>query len=194
MDQDFRQRMSERSDEDIISILTIERYKYRPEAYEAAKEEFVRRGLTIEALVEGIKQIEELEEQYAEYQRNYVSNVRRIANYLIDSFSYLLVYSVLTFVFALSIGQEPHVGVHMFFFVLARFGYFMYMETVFQQTLGKHFTKTKVVRKDGEVPSRNDIFIRTICRFIPFDAWFFLNAGYCFHDQVSGTRVVPIDS
>ncbi len=69
--------------------------------------------------------------------------------------------------------------------------YFMTMETLFQKSLGKFVTKTIVVMEDGSKPKVSDIFIRSLCRYIPFDALSFLgDIGRGWHDSISNTYVV----
>ena len=68
--------------------------------------------------------------------------------------------------------------------------YFIAMEYAFQKTLGKFITRTTVVNKKGERPTIIDIFIRTVCRLIPFDSISYLFTTNGFHDYFSGTRVV----
>ena len=65
------------------------------------------------------------------------------------------------------------------------------MEVIFQKTLSKFITKTKVVRLDGSKPTKSNILIRTFCRLIPFEIFSFLfpKKG-CFHDRLSNTMVV----
>lgn len=64
------------------------------------------------------------------------------------------------------------------------------METVFQKTIGKFLTKTKVISQDGEKPTFQKIVGRTFGRLIPLDhiSYFFSKEG--FHDRVSATTVV----
>lgn len=69
--------------------------------------------------------------------------------------------------------------------------YYFLMEIFFQKSLGKFITKTIVVLKDGSKPSSGDIFIRSLCRYIPFEAFSFLgDQGRGWHDSLSETYVV----
>jgi len=69
--------------------------------------------------------------------------------------------------------------------------YFTLMETFFQKSLGKFITKTVVVLEDGSKPKSSDIFIRSLCRYIPFEALSFLgDEGRGWHDSISDTYVV----
>ena len=70
------------------------------------------------------------------------------------------------------------------------FGYYFFMESRFQRTLGKFITKTKVVTEDGEKPKYSRIALRTICRLFPFDYLTYLVSTNGFHDFIAKTKVV----
>ncbi|MDD4382351.1 MAG: RDD family protein [Candidatus Dojkabacteria bacterium] len=69
------------------------------------------------------------------------------------------------------------------------FLYFFIFETTTGKTLGKLITKTEVVNEDGIRPNIGRIFIRTLCRFIPFDGLSVL-FGKAWHDSISKTYVI----
>lgn len=81
-----------------------------------------------------------------------------------------------------------------FFLGLAiSFTYFSLTEILFQRSLAKFVTGTKVVSENGSRPSVGQILGRTLSRYIPFEAFsFFGGQGYPvgWHDSLSGTRVV----
>lgn len=59
------------------------------------------------------------------------------------------------------------------------------------RTVGKYITGTKVLSTDGNQPTLQDYFIRTISRLVPFDPFSFF--GYNgWHDSWSNTRVINI--
>lgn len=69
--------------------------------------------------------------------------------------------------------------------------YYTIMEASTGRSIGKYITKTKVVNENGEKPGLGTAFVRSLCRFIPFEAFSFLgsdNSGW--HDKFSDTRVV----
>ncbi|WP_423738262.1 RDD family protein [Christiangramia salexigens] len=68
--------------------------------------------------------------------------------------------------------------------------YYNMMEVVFQKTLGKFITRTRVVTANGRKPKEKDIILRTFCRFIPFDNFSYIGGGNGFHDQFSKTKVI----
>jgi len=69
--------------------------------------------------------------------------------------------------------------------------YFLFEVLLKGKTIGKYITNTKVVNKQGERPSVDQILIRSFCRFIPFNAFSFLgNIPRGWHDEISNTYVV----
>lgn len=70
------------------------------------------------------------------------------------------------------------------------FFYYFGMEAAFGRTLGKFLTWTRVVDKLGRKPTLLAIAGRTLCRFIPLEAFSFLQKNSGLHDTLSGTRVV----
>ncbi|MGV3460297.1 MAG: RDD family protein [Flavobacterium sp.] len=71
--------------------------------------------------------------------------------------------------------------------------YFIVTESLFQRTLGKLITGTKVITEDGSKPNFGTIVIRTLCRLIPFEAFSFLgDYAYGWHDSLSKTYVVDV--
>ena len=72
--------------------------------------------------------------------------------------------------------------------------YYSFFEGFTGRSLGKFFTKTKVVTEQGKRPDFGTIFVRSLCRNIPFNAVSFLSSNAIgWHDQLSKTRVVEMD-
>ncbi len=71
--------------------------------------------------------------------------------------------------------------------------YFFIMESLTNKTVGKYITKTKVISQEGNRLTEWKIFIRSLCRLIPFDTFSFLGEnGRGWHDSISKTYVVDI--
>ena len=71
--------------------------------------------------------------------------------------------------------------------------YYSLTEWLWQRSLAKFITGTRVVRADGGVPSFGQCVGRSCARFIPFEAFsFFGGKGFPvgWHDSISGTRVI----
>ena len=71
--------------------------------------------------------------------------------------------------------------------------YFFLFEFLTQRTLGKLITGTKVVMADGTKPDLKAIFIRSVSRIVPFDAFSFLgDPPIGWHDRWADTVVVDV--
>lgn len=74
----------------------------------------------------------------------------------------------------------------IFIFILI---YYPVSEILFGSSPGKFLTESRVVNSKAEFPNSSTIFLRTLCRNIPFDALsFFSKRGW--HDSFSETYVV----
>lgn len=74
----------------------------------------------------------------------------------------------------------------IFIFILI---YYPISEILFGSSPGKFLTESRVVNSKAESPNSSTIFLRTLCRNIPFDALsFFSKRGW--HDSLSETYVV----
>lgn len=81
----------------------------------------------------------------------------------------------------------------LLFGALINIFYFGLSETFSGRTLGKLICGTKVIMEDGSRPSTTVIFMRTLCRLIPFEAFTFLGeTGRGWHDTLSDTYVVDV--
>lgn len=77
--------------------------------------------------------------------------------------------------------------------ITVNLGYYTLMESVFGRTVGKLITGTKVVDREGKLPSTGTIFKRSLSRLVPFEAFSFLGAGARgWHDEWTDTWVVDI--
>lgn len=132
------------------------------------------------------------------------SNGRRAVNLLVDSFMLFFFGTLVTFAIGLSSRLFPALIatvdalVHMNRFerILFNFSsgliFYLLLEYFFQTTPGKVVTRTQVVNEFGNRPSFKAILYRTLLRYVPFEAFTFFGApGTGWHDQKSGTRVVP---
>ncbi len=132
------------------------------------------------------------------------SQGKRFANYLIDQIfligcalfvgvgiGLLLLYVFPDYMYMLD--EENKVIEYLFGFVIAMF-YYSFFEGFTGRSLGKFFTRTKVVTEEGTRPDFKTIFVRSLCRHIPFNALSFLGSDTTgWHDKFSGTRVVEIE-
>lgn len=83
-----------------------------------------------------------------------------------------------------------HLGPPLVFLSFSIF-YYLVFKALFRRAIAKFITRTIVVNKNGLKPGFGAIFIRTLCRLIPFDALSFLGkSGRIWHDSISNTYVV----
>jgi len=106
----------------------------------------------------------------------------RLTNYLIDTSIITAIWFVLLLVVPSFSDAE--------FFILMVF-YYLLLETLLGQTVGKLVTKTRVVKKNGKRPNFFDILFRSILRLVPIDPFSYLfGTERGFHDAVSSTKLV----
>lgn len=70
--------------------------------------------------------------------------------------------------------------------------FYCFFEGIWARTPGKLAFGTAVVNLQGEKPSFPQIIGRTLCRFIPFEAFSFLGDGDGWHDSIPKTQVVRV--
>jgi uncharacterized RDD family membrane protein YckC/type II secretory pathway pseudopilin PulG len=117
----------------------------------------------------------------------------RFINFILDRiFGYIFVIIVVALFAAMfAFDTENNPGRTFILGLFALIGYYVLFEGVWQKTLGKFITSTKVVKQDGTKPDFGQILGRTLARFIPFEALSFLFTPIGWHDSLSKTLVVP---
>jgi uncharacterized RDD family membrane protein YckC len=75
-------------------------------------------------------------------------------------------------------------------FLFTVFSYYFTLEFYFQKTWGKIVTRSKVVALNEEKITFRNIFLRTICRFIPIDWISYIFSRNGLHDKLSKTKVI----
>lgn len=110
----------------------------------------------------------------------------RLTNLLIDSAVYLVFVFVITLIVKSMISRE-----NLYWILIGvYYCYYLILETITGQTIGKYFTKTKVVSNDETKSSFGKILIRTILRMIPFDCFSYLAFSQGIHDKYSQTKLI----
>jgi uncharacterized RDD family membrane protein YckC len=193
MENEFKEVMSQRTDEELIKIVTIEREGYNPTAIEAAESEIEKRNIDTSKFEE-IKEVATAEKKQKEkVDSNVVGSGIRFLNFIIDFFVWLILATIISFIIGLFVQPTDQRIIQIFGYILifgTFIGYYAIMEIKFQKTIGKFITKTKVVKMNGEKPENSDIISRTFCRLIPFDRISFLFVKNGIHDFLSKTKVV----
>jgi uncharacterized RDD family membrane protein YckC len=192
MENNFDKVMSEKTNEELIKIVTIESSKYQKLALDSAEKEIESRNIDISKFNE-IKDFVSIEKQKNDQlDFNTVKSSTRFVHFIVDTFIFFIFYVIVDSVFQMIFQFDVNKN---FLFtwllmIITYVFYYSFVEYHFQKTFGKYITKTKVVTINGEKPSLNDIIVRSFCRLIPFDRMSFLFIKNGFHDGISNTRVV----
>ncbi len=192
MENNFDEIMSKKTNEELITIVTLDCNKYQEAAIESAKREIEIRNIDTEKFETIVEKITIEKEKLNEIDNNTVSSGVRFVNYIIDSIVVSLLIMIIIFgsLFLLGTNFESAYFLVMIMLFLSILFYYAFMEYKYQKTVSKFITKTKVVTSNGEKPNLNDIIIRTLCRLIPFDRISFLFTKNGFHDKLSNTKVI----
>ncbi len=193
MNNDFKDAMSKRTDEELIKIVTIGRNDYQPLAVEAAEQEIKNRGIDTTTIEQVKINLTNKFEEQKQFDDKKVKAKKRFINFIVDTIAFFIVAIILSFIldfFISTTDQSLMTLVAYLMFVLGFFGYYVFMETKYQKTIGKYITKTRVVTKDGSKPEVGDIIRRTFCRLIPFDRVSFFFTPNGFHDRLSDTTII----
>ncbi|MFL9830296.1 RDD family protein [Flavobacterium sp. ST-87] len=127
---------------------------------------------------------------------------QRFLNWFVDLiFIYILILSLGTTIILIALAvdnfelsnwvknmSKSEIGVYS---LIIAFLYYWLTEMYFSRTIAKLITHTIVVNSDGSKPAKKTFFIRSCCRFIPFEVFSFLGSvprGW--HDVFSKTYVV----
>jgi len=193
MKSDFSEVMSNRTDEELVKIVTVQRNDYQPEAVIAAEKEIEKRNLDINKIEEIKNEIETNDLEIKSTKTNTVNSLIRLLHLVIDFIMFFILAFILSVIIGFFVPNIETVNEKLFgygIFLISFLAYYIFMEFKYQKTIGKFITKTKVVMTDGKKPELNDIIVRTICRLIPFDRISYIFTKNGFHDYLSKTTVI----
>lgn len=197
MENEFKEVMSERTDKELIKIVTIERDSYKPIAIEAAELEIGGRNIEASKFEEIKDKAIQEKTKIQKVDSNLVNSGTRFLNLIIDSIIWYILTIILFSLFGIFIPANFTITnnfiatiINLILMFGTFFAYHSIMEIKFQKTIGKFITKTRVVTLNGEKPENADIISRTFCRLIPFDRISFLFMKNGIHDFLSKTKVV----
>ena len=185
--QDFNRIMTPKSDEELLRIVEEENQDYQKDALEAAKKELDSRGIPYR---EGSRA-----HGPASFAEKYYETSNRFWDYLIDS----LVFGFIGAIAATLVNADTDSLGWSLAYSATVFLYYFLMEATLGKTVGKLILGLRVVDINGKPPSQKALLLRTLCRFIPFEALSFLYGGEWskdgrlrgnMHDQLSKTYVV----
>ncbi|KQO21211.1 hypothetical protein ASF10_13905 [Flavobacterium sp. Leaf82] len=193
MENNFTNVMSNKTDEELIKIVTINRSKYQEIAIIAAENEIDLRKIESFKFEEVSEKIKINESIIINIEKGSVSSGIRFVNFAIDFIVIFILFALISPVVEgfLPLVSRVEFSIYrisslVFFIAL----YYIPFEYKSQKTLGKIITKTKVVNLEGNKPELADIVSRTFCRLIPFDRFSFFFSRNGFHDVISGTKVI----
>ena len=114
--------------------------------------------------------------------------LKRLLNYVLDDF-FRKIIALIPIGIGIAIHSNVLIGFGIFIFLI----YHIVCESIWQKTLGKLITGTKVIGFNGNKPGFWRIVGRSLSRAIPFEQLSFLFGGYPigWHDSISKTLVVP---
>lgn len=127
---------------------------------------------------------------------------KRLLNILLDYVGTIIFLSAILFLVAyfseVSIRENLHRNrvTHPYAFqllgIFAMYVYYVASEFYLKgKTFGKYLTQTRVVTMDGSPPNLRKVMIRSLLRFLPFEAISFVFLkNHTWHDQWSGTMVI----
>lgn len=190
MDIDFQHVMAERTDKELVIIVSTDRHKYQKAALDAAEIEIEKRKIDpviITNLTEKVKVENSILESISS-KKTPIKN--RALNQVIDYSAIVLLCYLINFI--ISVISNLADDLQGLIFLIVYFSYYIYMEIIFQQTFGKLYTKTKVVTLDGDKPTLRQIITRTSLRIIPYDIISFFIEKNGFHDSLSKTTVIDM--
>ncbi len=123
------------------------------------------------------------------------SQGQRLAHFVIDGvvlFAIHLFFNLFLFRAFLGVGLPlSNLFILLVYLFLLSFSYYFLTEALFGKTVGKMVNRTKVVGPDGFTAPTRQLFVRTLCRYIPADPFTFLgNNKQGLHDRLSDTLVV----
>lgn len=121
---------------------------------------------------------------------------RRFFTWCIDLLCYYVLCLVAGVVLALIFGQsilDKLDGLKgLLLTVPIFFLYYVGFEATLSRTIGKLIIGTKVLSTNGTRPTLKQVFLRTLCRHIPFEpfALFLSDSDVAWHDSIPKTKVV----
>lgn len=188
MDFEFKKVMSERTDEELIKIVTVDRGKYQPLAIEAAEEEMKGRNISGHKIEEVKEELVSELEVLDEVDRRKVGSLIRFVHFMMDTIIWFVLAAILTLGLD---GNDFLQRLVAYVIMLGTFlGYYYVMESKYHKTVAKFVTKTRVILSNGDEPDKRDILQRTLCRLIPFDTISYLFTKNGFHDRLSNTTLI----
>lgn len=110
------------------------------------------------------------------------SKIKRALNFIIDHLIIVIPYLILLFP-----DFNNYQSSTLFVLILL---YYLFFEGLLNTTVGKLITRTRIVSSNGTEPE--NIFVRTLARFIPLSPLSFIFFENGWHDKISNTQVIDL--
>ena len=178
--------MRKHSNDELQDILNVRREEYVADAIAAVEEVLKERGVNYEKKPDEVF----IEDEIMTIDKIKADNGKRLLGHIIDM-AFLIFFTIIILKLTVIVERITMSNFEVNFICFAfYFLYFFGMETTNNgKTIGKKLLKMSVTNNMGERPSMFQIGLRTLCRFIPFDALSFLWDGN-WHDNISSSYVV----
>lgn len=126
------------------------------------------------------------------WENHLASLIKRFFNRLIDFIAVIVLLLIVNIVLqgALTEAMDRSKINEYLITGLAFFIYYTLLESLTGRTLGKLVTGTKVISLTGSPLNVGRVALRSLCRFIPFNAFSFFSGERGWHDTISKTAVV----
>ena len=120
------------------------------------------------------------------------SKLRRFANWVVDLGCVIFLFMALLRVLPAGLLKAEHYRFVVFGVMLV---YYAAAELLFQRTVGKLVTSTQLVTQNDTRPTRSQLIVRTLCRFLPLEplSLLFSRRSLAWHDKLSSTKVIYLD-
>lgn len=199
--------MAEKSDEELIKIITVDKIDYNPMAVKTARQEIRKRNIPIARIraIEKKSRPKREQKDYRNFQkRNLADFEKRLISFIVDAFISCGAGFFITLALAKIFPSSKLDHTLWPFFIVSLILLLIYcaaMEFKYQQTVGKMLTETKVYTTEGAKPTQYQIILRTFARlFFPVSFLFHLALSNFYksfrpplvHDFLSSTRVRKI--
>jgi len=170
MSTDFKDVMSKRTNEELIKIVTVDRDGYQPLAVVAAEEEIKSRKIDTVKIEQVENELKIEVEEKKQIDDKTVSSLIRFVHFIIDTIAWFVVTFIilfivgfiLDFIFPFNAANREFAMLYGYLILFVSFiGYYYIMEVIYQKTVAKFITKTKVVTNNGSKPNKGDILSRT---------------------------------
>lgn len=134
--------------------------------------------------------------------QNHATSKTRVINYALDQLFIFIIMMIFGVGVILLFGINSEI--YNFIFVnniasiiitlIVNTLYYIIFESAFGRSPAKFITHTKVLTVTGKTPDFSTIILRTLCRYIPFEPFSFLESNTSgWHDTLSNTIVINED-